>query len=1054
MNRILEAIHGHAAAKPQQLALSWINEKGQTKLSLTYQEVIEKINGISGYFALQGGLTQGDVVVLLFPPGLDFILAFLACMQLGLIAVPLKIANSDVRLASILAILYDCQPKCIISPNIIPDSKNFPFRWLLYRESTASLLSMKAITLPEIAFLQYTSGTTGDPKGVMVSHDNLLHNFALMQNHLDIQAQDVITSWLPHYHDMGLIGNYLAALYFGLSGYYMAPTTFMLNPNIFLQIIDEKRVASIQCPNTALDWMVEKWDKRQIDLSSLRNVYTGAEPVHVETLEKFYQLFKSVGLRKEALKPSYGLAEATLFVAQANQPCCLAKDKKVPYGYFAEIDTRIVDPQTYMECEEGKEGEIWLSSPSNALGYYHKEILSKEIFAAKIKNQVNPYLRTGDLGYIWQQQLYITGRLKDLIIINGQNIYPQDIERTAEQFPGVFSGRTAAFSWHHGNETKIVVMAEVNKYRPPDLNSLIAHLLKNHSIPIFDVVLCPQGSLLKTSSGKVKRLACKQAYQLHNIPILSQMDKSWGVIEFITNTYKDHPQETFYQLGIDSLTMVNLLYELQKKIPGKIKSDLSIPQLYQMTVGEFILICNETKAIDNQVSANKWFQRMQQLSEARLVQIKQDANLDLSQLAKPHSITPNAMIEQVFLTGSTGFLGAYLLLFLLKMTNYYLHLLVRADTIECAYQKLKNNLIKYQLLEAAEKCHLSQRITLYCGDLGRPNFGLSFDQWNHLTQVVDAIYHNGATTNYVANYEDLKPANVEGTRTIIELAYHTRIKYLHYISTTFIFGWTASKYVQENSHNDIFKHVDFGYSQSKWVAEQLVWQCEKYEIPIQIYRPAWITASNKGKYTSEDIIVRTLTYMINHQVTLNIPNQLSLLPVNKVAQDIIALSLQEKPAFKAYHLTAEYVNIPIIFKYITEKYGYKFTYLSLGKFNQHFKKHAMPKDNVYPLVPFFNAHYKKIAKMSNKIYKRDNYLFALKQMPNYQAKEYTYQETADYIIEFLQNNKLIPKISKHHLLVFLKSHRMRERRSIKYYYLKFVFSMQKIFYILRMMSIM
>ncbi len=392
-------------------------------------------------------------------------------------------------------------------------------------------------------------------------------------------------------------------------------------------------------------------------------------------------------------------------------------------------------------------------------------------------------------------------------------------------------------------------------------------------------------------------------------------------------------------------------------------------------------------------------------------QIKQDAKLGLTVDKNVRKSCNQNEITNVFLTGSTGFIGAYLCFYLLKTTTYHLYLLVNTPDESAGLARVFDNLEKYNLLQKCHAEHLKNRITILCGDLAKNNFGLALSDWHSLTNKIDCIYHNGAITHYLTHYDDLKASNVDGTKTIIKLAITERLKYIHYISTTLIFGWTPIRKLAENATNTAFKHVDFGYAESKWVAEQLIWQAKQLGVHVKIYRPAMVTASSEGQYTEKDIVARALTYLLNHQVTINLPNQISFIPVDEVAADIIAISLLENTKHDVYHLTAEYTNLPMICRYLTEQYHYQFNPLSLAEFNKHLQCHASEKDIIFPLVSFFNAHYKKIDKMHHKRYCRSNYLAALSEI-NISRKIYSLENTLNFIIQFLQKNKWIEKAYK------------------------------------------
>lgn len=1012
MECVTNAIHHHSLTQPNKLALAWVNQKGIISEQMNYRELSLSINQMSTFLINSTPLRCGDKALLLFTKGIDFIVMFLACLQSGIIPIPLKHPHNIKKFSTILTIINECQPQCILSSDPMDTSELCSVPWIKYKDECSNHCVQRPEKYPEIAFLQYTSGSISAPKGVMVSHENLLHNLELIGLYLtNKSSKHIIASWLPHYHDMGLIGAYLASLYHGYTGYYMAPTTFMTNPNAFIQLISDTKATQIQCPNAAYEFMVSQWDGRTVDLSSLNNIVNAAEPVHSATLDKFYETFKSMGLRKEALRPTYGLAEATLFVTQANTPVWLAKDKKISCGFCPDIEIRIVDPQTQIPCDDGTEGEIWLHSPSNALGYYNKPELTEEIFNAKIPGSTKNYLKTGDLGFIEQQQLYITGRIKEIIICNGINIYPQDIEYTVEQFPGIQPHGCVAVSWEGQHETQIVIIAEVtNTHCLPDMEALTQFILQHHNISLFDLVLCSRYTLPKTTSGKMKRLTCKQLYKEHSITAWKQLKDSLCMNHLVKqDPVQNH--KTLYELGVTSLILTQLHGQLIQKISPEYRDQVLVSRLYSMQWSEYQDILNSESIKERDRLIANWLKRFKQDSKNTHHQIKNDARLNCT--VEPSILpacTKNA-IHHCLLTGSTGFIGAYLCFNLLKMTNYQLVLLVNAADEPTGLSRVLKNLDQYGLLERCQVMGLEQRVSILCGNLAKDHLGLEPCNWQNLAETIDSIYHNGAITHYLSRYEVLKPSNVDGTNTMIQLAATHHLKYIHYISTTLIFGWTPKRLLVEDTRNTAFKYVDFGYAESKWVAEQLIWQSEKLGIPIQIYRPAMVTASSENQYTDKDIVARTLVYLLNHQVAIDIPNQISFMPVDQTAEDIIAISLQEHPKHKVYHLAAEYANLPMICRYFSEHYHYSFNYMSLSEFNNHLQQHATEKDLIYPLVSFFNTHYKKIEKMNKKRYCRNNYLEAKKLFQGEQTTA-QFHETLDFIMRYLQNNQLIHPASK------------------------------------------
>ena len=398
----------------------------------------------------------------------------------------------------------------------------------------------------DIAFLQYTSGTTGNPNGVMISQGNLMHNQRMIQSALNHSENTVGISWLPLYHDMGLIGSILHAFYCDFSMYFMSPTHFLRAPIRWLQAISDYKGTSSAAPNFAYELCINRItqeQKRGLDLSHWENAFTGAENVRHSTLARFADYFKDCGFCKDAFTPGYGLAEATVMVSscrknQAPTECNIsasdlkqyrltlndinAYDNKtlISCGLPADQQVLIVNPQTAKICSNNEIGEIWVKGPNVAQGYWNKKQLTDSIFNAYTQDNFDgPFLRTGDLGFLYAHELYVTGRIKELIIIRGRNHYPQDIEITAQSsHPILRQGWGAAFMIKIDNEEKAVLVQEVIKSFDDafDLELVTTcirmALADQQSLELHDIVLIKQGRLPTTSSGKICRHLCSQEY--------------------------------------------------------------------------------------------------------------------------------------------------------------------------------------------------------------------------------------------------------------------------------------------------------------------------------------------------------------------------------------------------------------------------------------------------------------------------------------------------------------------------------------------------------------
>jgi phthiocerol/phenolphthiocerol synthesis type-I polyketide synthase C len=548
---------------------------------------------------------EGERVLLVYQPGTDFIITFTACVYAGVVAVPVYPPLSQKDWPRFVRIVQDCNASLIctatatlkilqISVSSTPNICDLPCigTGIVVDDSVSKIIEAEW-SWPDsihdtIMFLQYTSGSTGDPKGVMVSHGNLLHNVQTYVACLDPRSNILVVNWCPQYHDMGLIGNILFAPYTGRQVVLMSPIAFLQKPVRWLKAISKYQATVSGGPNFAFELCLRKVtddDIATLDLSSWEMAYNGAEFIRPTTLERFYERFKVCGFRKEAFGPVYGLAESTLVVSatKSNQQYvrsyidvqslhhnkAVDLDEKNPDGRWLigcgqviDQELKIVNPDNLHSCHDNHVGEVWVKGKSVCQGYWGKPDTTKETFQAYTADtDEGPYLRTGDLGFVRDGELYITGRHKEVVIIDGRNFYPQDIEDIAQQERHPLrKGCGAAFSIEVDGREALVLVQELSKRNitnETDFNALASSVRKEildvFGIPLFDFVLIEQGTFLKTSSGKIRRRGLRDKYLQGKLKISAQFSEVIGATNLPESksfeTSKYEIKQSFNALG-------------------------------------------------------------------------------------------------------------------------------------------------------------------------------------------------------------------------------------------------------------------------------------------------------------------------------------------------------------------------------------------------------------------------------------------------------------------------------------------------------------------------
>jgi acyl-CoA synthetase (AMP-forming)/AMP-acid ligase II len=554
----LSALLRHrAAVQRDDRAYVALSDRGREDATITFADLDRRAAALADQLAKRAA--AGSRALLLFPMGIECLVAFFGCLYAGIIGVPMMVPRRQSARDASVSILADCDPRLALTTSellsgargdIVGRFHHAGLEWLAVDAPAAELDAAERSDARrgDIAFLQYTSGSTSAPKGVMVSHGNLLANLEMIRIACGNTRASTYVSWVPLYHDMGLILNALQALYVGAPCVLIPPLAFLQRPYLWLRAIHDYRAEVAGGPNFAFDLCVDRHRPEQlagIDLSCWKLAFVGAEPVRAATVERFTEMFRSYGFEPRAMWPGYGMAEATLLISGGNrgegpvvrdvsragllrheaEPPRAASDAQAAVGCgraLAGEEIAIVDPETNARLDPNQVGEIWVSGPNIAQGYWQNTAATEATFRARIAGEADrQWLRTGDLGFLDAAgELFITGRIKDIIIIRGANHYPQDIEDTVQSsHPALRRHGGAAFTIaDEAKGEQLVVVQEVerterHRVTPPQLIGHIREaIVLEHDIVPHDIALLRPGALPKTTSGKIQRALARQLW--------------------------------------------------------------------------------------------------------------------------------------------------------------------------------------------------------------------------------------------------------------------------------------------------------------------------------------------------------------------------------------------------------------------------------------------------------------------------------------------------------------------------------------------------------------
>ena len=1076
MASILDQLDSLGAEHPHKLLYSYLDLDGNPIESYSYASFIRRTKAIAGKLRKEHHFAAEDRLLLAYPPGLEMICAFFGCVRAGLIPVPVYPPGSrgfQSALYKMVHIAKDCQAAGVLtSKDYHASLKSNLTRsgvaasgvdvdyisglpWIVTEEYVEPISDEPFVDVSKILFLQYTSGSTMEPKGVMVTHENILDTCPLVIDHPD----PVVVSWLPQYHDMGLIGCYLYPALRGGTTYGFAPMDFIQRPALWFDTITTYRATATAAPNFAYDYCLRagrlsKESLEDCDLSSLQIMMVAAEPVKADTFTRFLEAFQPYGLKSESFYAAFGLAENTLAVSLGGRNIVSVNKRALALGKarmttevseidaatqivscgvpLPGLDVKIVDPEQHFVLKPGQLGEIWLAGSGKCLGYWKNPELTQKQFRARLVDDSpydDGYLRTGDMGFFHNGELFVCGRIKDMIILRGQNYYPQDIESVVEKASGLIrSNCVAAFQIHEDSEPALAIVAEVKNPNAVPEARKIATAVRNYlNVETALISFIAPRAIPRTSSGKIMRHRAKQMWLDGQFTVLSEFsrEKDAGIsesgsviqssFEALKNRYNLTGTESYnlVEAGLDSLDLVVFMHELKELLKDKgaemLARQVDIGVIQRVSVADLFRLAEQLESAPEEAlvllrHSLAAFREEQRAAEKQMM--SNDRKLIFVPPA-PALLPGTSIMNHVMLTGGTGFIGPFLIKSLLEQTRAKIHVLVRATDENQGRQRLRAAMETMGPCGAGLMHMFDARVIPICGDLGQPNLGLTQDVWDFLANEMDAVYHNGATVNYLFNYDRMRDANVMGTNEVLRLAFEGRPKDLNYVSTTFVFGWAVKSVLYETDMNQDMELLDFGYSQSKWVAEQVVADARDKGLSVRIFRPALVSPSVSGGGNNFDIAVRLVAFMVNHGIGVDALNQVSFVPADVAANNIVAISTTPGTENKTYHVVRDdYANMLDITGLITKATGRQFEIFSVTDFVPELIRRCRKEDLLFPLLDFLVGSVDNITAMEFKRYESSSYQ-AARDASKWGKADPSLEDTVNGILKFMHRKGII-----------------------------------------------
>jgi thioester reductase-like protein len=950
MDSILEYLHRGVKDTPERCVFSFLDCSkepfGMQQISM--RQLYEKSRDVAETLKRKG-VKKGDRAIIFSMQDAGTIYAIFGCMMEGVVFTVIPPPIDEAKLARFISALKSCHPKFLISNYALEQESKRKITKTLFKKAFLQVVTLKRIYTDklvnhkerdtfsvgqkdDLVYLQYTSGSTSEPKGVMVTNENLMSCINSCKDAYDFTSGYNLLSWVPFFHNIGLIITIFIPLIATQGISYFIPTLqFLQKPTLWLKALSDLKINVTVAPNSAYDVctkLITKEDAKKYDLSHVTLLINGSEFVYSHTIEKFCELFN---IPQKVFAAGYGLSECVCVATIS--PLCYKCQKidadKYLAGKFVITENKSYKPVVSLGkplnnlkilavkedgtiCVENEIGEIYIQGRSVCKGYWKNPAETKR-FHTTINGVDGLFYRTGDMGLMFEGELYLTGRLKEMIIVNGKNIFPSDISLLLQQhYPMLHKDAISVFSVQTDKKEEPVLCLESASIEfvllARQINRAVSQV---YGFSFSDIVFVQKNTLPRTDSRKLKINTIKQLYEQNKLSVLystkahtndaqtlylTGLPANASIEEiktFVRNVFQnfvgpiDFDDDTlFTDLGTNSLTVVEMLSKLA------------------YTSGTEIDIRQNTSSLTVKDLSN-YIQLSLKGEKHKPLNLSTECTLDENIRPQQKYTLQPEQCHNIFLTGSTGFLGAYLIKSLIKQSknkNITLFCHVRAESQQKAMERIINNMQFFHCWEEKFK----DKIVPVPGDLKKPNLGIENNLYLTLCNTIDAVYHNGAMLNFLFPYNQLKQTNVNGTIECLRFACTNKPKYFHYISSYSVYDNPShfEKTVLESDPLTSSEGYFLGYTETKWVAEKLVAEAATRGLQTTIYRPGEITASSKENiWKLEDMISRTIVGCIQMSAAPNISINLPLTPVDYVSNAITYISRQTKAIGKCFNLT-------------------------------------------------------------------------------------------------------------------------------------------------------